>query len=1019
MSALGLSLVTLGAGTNALAQPTTGIAPGNYVVVLTTPPAATYTGTEPGFAATAPSRGGSFQATAPAAQAYRAHLESQQRDLATEVGADVGYQYTVALNGFSARLSAEQAAQLADRPEVRAVIEDTARHVDTVKSPEFLGLDGNDGVWNKLGGPDDAGAGVVVGVLDTGIWPGSPSFAGAELPIASPGTTPQIGQPYRTSGTGTAMVKADGDLFTGECQAGEEWTPADCNDKLISARYYADTFLAQVPPEHRGEFEKISAYDGDGHGTHTAGTAAGNHGVDMSVAGNDYGEGSGMAPAAKIAVYKICWQDDDETTGGCYASDAVAAIDQAIIDGVDVINFSIGGALDTAVDPVELAFLSAASANIFVAASAGNEGAGASTVAHNSPWLTTIAASTHARREGTVELGDGQLFRGAMISPKGVEEQTPLVYAGDVAAGGADPVEAARCTAGTLDRAAIQGTIVLCDRGVSARVDKSAEVARVGGVGMILGNVSPDEDTTGDVHAVPTTHVAAADSAAIRDYIGSASEGKDPTTPRDDPTTPRHSPSPPGDDLTTPGGRATAALLPGDHTELPPTPTPVVAGFSSRGPALANGGDLLKPDIAAPGVDVLAAVVPGPHGDDQFTFHSGTSMSSPHIAGLAALVFGEKPGWSPMAVKSAMMTTAYNLATPDGSADTDHFAGGAGQVDPTRFLTPGLLYESTPADWLSFLEGTGESLGIPGAEPIDPSDLNQPSIAVGSLPGRQRVIRKVTADTPGLYQAIVEVPGFAATVRPSVLHFSQLGQVKEFTVTLTRTDAELGVYTHGSLTWHGGGTTVRSPIVVRPVALAAPAEVNGTGASGEIRYEVTAATTGDIDVKVQGVVPGRLTEGNLVPGQPLDPEGNASSVVVPVDIPEGTPLARFDLRSGAADADYDLYVYGPDGEQVPVNGATSEPSEQVDLADPEPGTYTVLVHLYSGVNGAPVDFDLTTFVVGSAASGNLDVSPNPIPGVEFRPAELTLTYSGLKENVRHLGLVTYEGSELSTIVSIE
>src|SRR5690606_13225569 len=307
--------------------------------------------------------------------------------------------------------------------------------------------------------------------------------AGEQLPSEPTG---EVGEPYSTSETGTAMLKANGDTFTGECEPGEEWTADLCNDKLISARYFPDGFVSNVPPEHRDEFERISTRDGDGHGTHTASTAAGNHDVAMSVDDRGFGTGSGMAPGAKIAAYKVCWNDDDASTGGCYPSDSVAAIDQAVLDGVDVINYSISGAVDTVVDPVELAFLSAASANVFVAASAGNSGPGSSTVAHNSPWLTSVGASTHAVYEGTVELGDGQRFRGSMIDDAGVPEQTPLVYAGDIAADGVDPAEAALCGPDTLDDAAAAGAIVLCDRGVHARVDKSAEVARAGGAGSIL-----------------------------------------------------------------------------------------------------------------------------------------------------------------------------------------------------------------------------------------------------------------------------------------------------------------------------------------------------------------------------------------------------------------------------------------------------------------------------------------------------------------------------------------------------
>ncbi|WP_157987791.1 S8 family serine peptidase [Jiangella endophytica] len=979
------STVVAGATPSAPAAPAPrDFADGSYVVVLTGAPAATYEGGVRGLDATAPGDGERLRAGDHAVRDYRTHLDQRQREVAGEVGAEPRYQYTVAVNGFAAELTAEQAAELSADPQVLAVVPDVPRAVDTVASPEFLGLTGDDGVWAALGGTAEAGRGVVVGVIDTGIWPESASFAGPDL---ADGPTGEPGAAYRTSDTGTAVLKANGDTFTGECETGENWTADLCNGKLVSARYFDDGFVANVPPEHRDPNEHLSTRDGDGHGSHTASTAAGNHGVPMTVNGRAFGDGSGMAPGASVAAYKVCWQDDDENTGGCYPSDSVAAVDQAILDGVDVINYSISGATDTLVDPVELAFLSAASANIFVSASAGNSGPGESTVAHNSPWVTTVAASTHQIYEGTVELGDGRLFRGSMINDAGVPEQTPLVYARDIAASGVEPGEAALCGPSSLDDAAAAGAVVICDRGVYDRVAKSAEVRRAGGVGVVLGNLDPAETLNADFHVLPATHVGAEDAEAIREYAA--------------------------------GDGATAALLPGDQTELPPTPKPVLAGFSSRGPALANGGDLLKPDISAPGVDVLAAVAPGPHDGNDFDFLSGTSMAAPHIAGLAALVRAEHPEWSAAAIRSAMMTTAYDLLVASGEPDRDRFHAGAGHVDPARFLDPGLVYESGTADWLAFLEGTGEDTGVPGVEPIDPSDLNQPSIAVGALAGRQTVTRTVTAVTPGLYRASISVPGFTARVTPSVLYFGRPGQSKTFEVTLTRTRAALDEYAHGTLTWSGAGTTVRSPIVARPVAVAAPSEVAATAADGSATYSVTTSTTGDVDLTLRGLAPGEVTDGALTPGEAPDPAGNTSSRLVSFEVPEGTSLARFDLVAGQESADYDLYVYGPDGAELPVNGATGAASERVDLTAPEPGTYQVLVHLFSSPDGSAVDFSLRDFAVGADSAGNATVAPDPLPARAGDPAEVTVSWSGLGAGVPYLGLVGYAATTSTTVVAVD
>ena len=280
---------------------------------------------------------------------------------------------------------------------------------------------------------------------------------------------------------------------------------------------------------------------------------------------------------------------------------------------------------------------------------------------------------------------------------------------------------------------------MVCDRGVNDRVAKSAEVKRAGGVGLVMTNPT-NNSLNADNHSVPTVHVQNTDRAAIHAYAATAG--------------------------------ATIALLVGDQTGAAPTPLPVVAGFSSRGPDLTSGGDLVKPDIAAPGVDIVAAVAPGPHGGNNFEPISGTSMSSPHIAGLAALILGKRPDWSPAAVKSAMMTTATDTKTEAGARNTNPFDQGAGFVKPRRFLEPGLVYDADVVDWIGYLEGTGVDTGT-GVPAIDPSDVNVPSIGIGSLAGTQTVTRRVTATKGGTYRATVKVPGIQATVTPSVLRLAQ------------------------------------------------------------------------------------------------------------------------------------------------------------------------------------------------------------------------------------------------------
>ena len=223
-----------------------------------------------------------------------------------------------------------------------------------------------------------------------------------------------------------------------------------------------------------------------------------------------FGSISGIAPRARIAAYKVCWETG--AGGSCFNSDSVAAIDQAVADGVDVINFSISGSQTSFRDPVEVAFLFAADAGVFVSASAGNAGPASSTVAHPSPWLTTVAAGTHDRNyDAVLTLGNGTTVTGSSVNQVATGP-APFVYAGDVGLPGADPTQVILCYSSAdggnvLDPAKVAGKIVLCDRGVTARVNKSLAVKEAGGIGMVLANTSANT-LNAEVHSVPTVHVA-------------------------------------------------------------------------------------------------------------------------------------------------------------------------------------------------------------------------------------------------------------------------------------------------------------------------------------------------------------------------------------------------------------------------------------------------------------------------------------------------------------------------------
>ena len=948
--------------------------------LLAAAPAATTAGGAAGLAPTKPAKGKRLNAHSTAAKKYAAHLQKRQKDVAAEAGVTAKTSYQVTLNGFSAKLTAAQAAKLAGTKGVKLVYPDDIFHPDAESSTSFLGLEGQNGVWNSVGGVANAGKGVVVGVIDTGIAPENPSFAGAPLGTTASDTTPYL------DGNQVVYKKADGNTFRSTRVSGQQWDAGDYSTKIIGAQYFS---AGATAAGFDFQYDYLSPRDGAGHGSHTASTAAGNNGVDATVSGVDFGAISGVAPAAKIAAYKVCYDGPDpsvNTDDICAGSDILDAIDAAVNDGVDVINFSIGGGAATSIfGPEDYAFFAAAAAGVFVSASAGNDGPDPSTADHASPWYTTVAASTIPTYEGTLNF-PGFSHAGPGVSiPFGQTITGPSIYAGDAGLSGATTPNL--CLAGSLDPSKVAGHIVVCDRGSNARVDKSAEVKRAGGIGMILVNVTPNS-LDNDFHTVPTIHMADTYRAAILAYVQ--------------------------------GGADREVSLVGANVSPDVTPVPQVAGFSSRGPMHAGGEDVLKPDITAPGVAILAATNNPQGSDPTWGFLSGTSMAAPHIAGLAALYLGVHPTATPSEIKSAMMTTAYDTKDANGATFTDPFSQGAGHVNPPKFLNPGLLYLNGPSDWAAYVQGTGEADF--GVTAIDPSDLNLASIAIGTLSKPQTVTRTVTATKAGTYTASISgLAGVTATVSPSTFTIAA-GATQKFTVTFTKTTAAVETYATGFLTWTSGSTTVRSPIAVQPVTADAPASVSGQGVSGSIPVKITSGITGNMALGVSGLAPITLLSDpdNPVTGHSGDQNSgdSAGDVWWEVTVPAGTKLSQFTLDTANADGnDLDLFVYHmANATQYDRSwqSATSSPDEQVTIDSPPAGTYRIQVNLYSVPN--PTTWDMTYANV--APGGSLTATPNPLPVTQNHEATYTLNWSGLTPNQKYLGLVTYGDSTVRTLVNV-
>lgn len=634
---------------------------------------AAYQGGVSGYAATSPAKTGRKLSGSSAERRYADYLAGREKtfvgDLTRRVpNARVGQRLRTVYGGVAAVVPANRIGELLKMDGVVAVQQDTLRQPLTDSSGAFIGATS---LYPQLGGTRNAGKGVVVGVIDTGAWPEHPSFADQ-------------------GNLGTPPAKPDGTRRT--CDFGDNpLTPATdvftCNKKLIGGQRFLETYDLVA-----GDDVYDSARDSGGHGTHTASTAVGNVVNSAKVFDVERGPVAGIAPGAWLSVYKVLGPQ------GGFTSDIVAAIEQSVKDGVDVLNYSIGGGGGGATDPSMLAFRDAYAAGVFVSASAGNSGPGAGTVDNYVPWVTTVAASTQTRQfSSTLTLtGGGQTLTltGASIT-SGVPTATPVVLAESVPGYPGGALCQAPAAAGSLT-----GKIVACQRGGNGRVEKGHNVAQGGAVGMILYNPAL-QDVVTDNHFLPTVHLA--DGTQFTAFM--AAHGSVTAS-------------------FTGGAKSTAK---GD----------VMAAFSSRGP----GGLVLKPDITGPGVQILAGNTPTPDAVDggpagqYYQAIAGTSMSAPHIAGSAALLAALHPGWTPGQIKSAMMTTAKTggVVKEDETTKADPLDYGAGRIDLTRAGEPGLTFDETADRMLEL-----------GADPVNAIHLNLPSVDAKVMPGSVSTVRTAT-----------------------------------------------------------------------------------------------------------------------------------------------------------------------------------------------------------------------------------------------------------------------------------
>jgi subtilisin family serine protease len=977
--------LTLSVSTSVFAQgselPTAQEGAKSYIVILANDPIASYEGDVAGLEATKLEAGEKLQPASSAVRAYDNFLESEHVDSLKEAGVSTAakiHDYTVALNGYSAILTEAQVEEIKAQKDVVLVLEDTMRYKETDSSPGFLGLTRKGGAYDM----GYTGEGVVVGIIDTGIWPEHPSFA-------DDGT-------YPTPKTGPLPCEF------GNTAHNPDDAPFTCNNKLIGADQVLDTYRAVIGADP-DEFD--SARDDDGHGTHTASTAAGNSEIEAWMYGYPIAKISGIAPRAQIIAYKALGN-----LGG-FTSDLAAAIDQAVADGVDVINYSIGGGASLAGGD-DIAFLFAADAGVFVATSAGNSGPGPETVGGPGtvPWITTVGASTQKRfYKGIVQLGNRKKYTGASITPTtGLYGWVGLVDGEDA---GDD-----LCGPGNLDPAVVDGNVVLCRRGTYNRADKSLAVLQAGGVGMIMYENSDDNNLFTDSHWVPSVHVDNTPGLAIKAYIATAKRPKVQLTTRND-------------DYSC----YTHAKLDGKASEYftkkncgPLTMNwknaPTMTYFSSRGPNPV-APDIIKPDVTAPGIQILAGNSPFPDPNstppgELFQAIAGTSMSSPHVAGIFALLKQAHPEWSAAEAKSALMTTAYqDVLDNDRVSPAGPFEMGAGHVNPGgrwnrrgTIVQPGLVYDAGLFEYAAFTCGMDLGVFTPGScvfleglgIPSEPYNLNLPSIGVGSLAGSQTVVRTVTsvADRKTTFTAEVVAPaGYDVTVTPSSLTLNP-GDMATFEVTITNNGGgPIGEWRSGSLTWKGRGYKVYSPIAVKGALFSAPGEISGAGESGAASFDVNFGYSGDYTAAPHGLVAATVTRDTVL----QDPDQTFS----PSDVGNGANLHEFTL-SGAAffrvalppesvgnpNVDLDVFVYDPNGNQVAssTNGATDE---LIEITLPADGVWSVYVHGWQTA-GPSVTYDMWTWAVPlTPGGGSLSLDSAPASATVGVAGTIDVSWSGL------------------------
>jgi uncharacterized repeat protein (TIGR01451 family) len=900
---------------------------GIFLIRLDDEPLATYRGGIVGLTATSTDVTGDrkLDVTDPDSVAYVDYLKASQATFVARMekaighDADVRYTYTNSNNGMAVWLTPDEAGQMMKLPGVAFVQPDFERELQTDTGPGWIGAPS---IWGgaDCSVPGSCGEGIIVGIIDTGINPSNPSFADLG------GDGYDHDNPF---GAGNYVGVCDsGEAGTAEIKGYDASFP--CNDKLIGAWGYVSVDSANGAD---------SPTDYDGHGSHTASTTAGNF-VEATIGGGARSDElidiSGVAPHANIIAYAGC----------CTGSALTAAIDQAIADGVDVINYSIGSssASDVWGDFDTVGFLNARQAGVFVATSAGNDGPGDDTLGSpaDAPWLTATGASTHSRTWTNEVSFTGGASALPPIDGNGFTDgygPADIVYAGDFG----DALCLAPFAAGTWTN----NEIVVCDRGQIARTDKGVNAAAGGAAGLILANTEGDGlSINADAHVIPASHITYPDGLELKAWLAT-------------------------------GTGHTASITAGVYVQ-DPARGDIMAGFSSRGANRAI--DIVSPSVSAPGVDIIAAH--GQNDAEVWDFISGTSMASPHVAGAGALLTQQHPDWTPAELQSALMLTA-NTAVLDSDEVTPAtpFGMGSGVVVLDNANNAGLVMDETYANYLA-------------ADPAasgDPKTLN-----LGNMANSQCVLacsweRTVTATTAGTWTAAATADGgVVLTVSPTSITLAEDASAT-ITVTADVSGAPSDVWAFGEVTLTATGVPdSHMPVAVQPSTGSLPGliEIDAPRNAGStVVTDLTAIEITELTIETFGLAKGEVDEIMLdedpTNGDPYDNIDDGTVWVKYIDVPAGAQrlvAETFDTTS----PDLDLYVGTgtvPGVDTEACFSATGSALEYCSIDNPTAGPWWILVQNWT-TSGTTDPVSVSTAVVAGDEGNLLIEGPAQHPSLD-------------------------------------